>query len=132
MAAQPVPTLPVGEEWLYEVKWDGYRALVLKNGNRVQIRSRNDKDLTPRYPSITDAALRVKAEQVTLDGEIVALGQDGRPSFQALQHSSQVTHRMVFYAFDALYVNGRDLTGRRLLERRAALVRDAVSRSGCI
>ena len=85
MAAQPVTELPEGDAWLYEVKWDGYRALVLKDGNRVQVRSRNDKDLTPKYASIAHAARRLKAEQATLDGEIVALGQDGRPSFQALQ-----------------------------------------------
>ena len=123
MAAQLVTKLPEGNDWVYEVKWDGYRALVLKDGNQVQLRSRNDKDFTLKYPPIVDAALRLKAEQVTLDGEIVALGENGRPSFQALQHSSQAGHRIMFYVFDVLHVNGRDMTGRRLSERRAALQR---------
>ena len=123
MAAQPVTKLPKGDDWLYEVKWDGYRALVLKDGQRVQVRSRNDKDFSLKYPSIAGAALSLKAEQVALDGEIVALGQDGRPSFRALQHSSQTAHRIVFYAFDVLHLDGRDLIGRRLSERRASLKR---------
>jgi len=79
MAAQIVTKLPEGNDWVYEVKWDGYRALVLKDGNQVQLRSRNDKDFTLKYPPIVDAALRLKAEQVTLDGEIVALGEMGAP-----------------------------------------------------
>lgn len=121
MAAQPVTKLPEGDDWLYEVKWDGYRALMLKDGQRVQVRSRNDKDFSLKYSSIADAALSLRAEQAALDGEIVALGQDGRPSLQALQHSSQGGHRIVFYAFDVLHLNGRDLTGRRLSGRRVAL-----------
>ena len=73
-------------EWLYELKWDGYRALLIKDGEDVQIRSRNDNDLTAMYPGIAAAGRRQKIKQIVLDGEIVALGEDGRPSFQALQH----------------------------------------------
>jgi len=122
MAAQPVKELPEGEEWLYEPKLDGYRALLIKDGKETQIRSRNDKDLTLMYPTVTAAGLRLKAEQAVVDGEIVALSEDGRPSFQALQHrSSHPKHQIVFYAFDVLHLNGQDLMGEPLVKRRALL-----------
>jgi bifunctional non-homologous end joining protein LigD len=73
MAARVVDKLPEGDDWMYEVKFDGYRALLLKAGERVQIRSRNDKDLTSTYPTITAAARRLRADEVVLDGEIVAV-----------------------------------------------------------
>ena len=88
MAAKVVDALPEGDEWIYEVKFDGYRALLLKDGGHVQIRSRNDNSLTATYPTITAAASRLKADTALLDGEIVALDAKGRPSFKALQHRS--------------------------------------------
>ena len=122
MAARIVDTLPQGDEWMYEVKFDGYRALLLKNGKKVQIRSRNDKDLTNTYPSVTAAGRRLQADQAVLDGEIVAVDANGRPSFQALQHrAAHPGHAIVFYAFDILHLAGRDLTGATLQERRARL-----------
>jgi len=86
MAAQALKVLPEGREWLYEPKLNGYRALLIKHGQRIEIRSRNNKDLTPMYPAIAAGGQRLKADQVVLDGEIVALDREGRPSFQALQH----------------------------------------------
>jgi bifunctional non-homologous end joining protein LigD len=71
MAAHPVAKLPEGSEWLYELKLDGYRALLIKHGKQIRIRSRNDKDLARMYPTVTAAGLRLKAQQVVLDGEIV-------------------------------------------------------------
>jgi bifunctional non-homologous end joining protein LigD len=122
MAAVTVKKLPEGGEWLYELKWDGYRALLIKDGDDVQIRSRNDKDLTAMYPGIAAAGRRQKIQQIVLDGEIVALDLEGRPSFQALQHrSSHQKYQIVFYAFDLLYADGQDLTGQRLEVRRARL-----------
>lgn len=122
MAAHVVDRLPEGDEWIYEVKLDGYRALLLKNGDRVQIRSRNDKDLTHTYPSIATAARRLRADQAVIDGEIVALDVSGRPSFQALQHrAAHPGHTIVFYAFDLLHLAGEDLTGATLQERLAKL-----------
>jgi bifunctional non-homologous end joining protein LigD len=122
MAAQPVKSLPQGEEWSYEPKLDGYRALLLKDGRQVRILSRNEKDLTRMYPGVAAAALRLSAAQVVLDGEIVALAEDGRPSFQALQHrSAHPRHRIVFYAFDVLHLDGRGLLGEPLLGRRGHL-----------
>src|SRR5882762_4204174 len=122
MTALAVKKLPEGDEWLYELKWDGYRALLIKDGEEVQIRSRNDKDLTAMYPGIASAGRRQKIKQMVLDGELVALGEDGRPSFQALQHrSSHQEHQIVFYAFDVVYADGQDLMGERLDVRRARL-----------
>jgi bifunctional non-homologous end joining protein LigD len=123
MLAELVTALPEGAEWLYEVKWDGYRALILKDGPRILVRSRNDNDFTLKFAAVAEAASNLSAAKVTLDGEIVALGADGRPSFQALQHPSQNGYKLVFYAFDVLQLNARDLTGRPLTERRHALRR---------
>jgi bifunctional non-homologous end joining protein LigD len=124
MAARVVQALPEGDDWMYEVKLDGYRALLLKKGDQVQIRSRNDKDLTRTYPGVAAAARRLGAEQAVVDGEIVAVDRDGRPSFQALQHrGSGSDHTIVFYAFDLVHLSGEDLTGATLEARRAALSR---------
>jgi bifunctional non-homologous end joining protein LigD len=122
MAARLVDKLPDGDRWSYEVKFDGYRALIIKNGARVQIRSRNDKDLTHTYPTVATAAGRLKAAVVVIDGEIVAVDAAGRPSFQALQHrSGHAGYTVVFYAFDLLHLDGRDLTASPLQQRRAKL-----------
>ena len=72
MAALPVNALPAGEGWLYEAKFDGYRALLVKNGPRVKIISRNGNDLTATYSSVQQAAAKLKAESALVDGEIVA------------------------------------------------------------
>src|SRR6185295_9033599 len=80
MAALAVEALPEGPEWSYELKLDGYRALIIKDGASIQIRSRNDKDLKPMYPAVASAARRLQAEQVVIDGEIVAVDAQGRPS----------------------------------------------------
>jgi bifunctional non-homologous end joining protein LigD len=122
MAAELVDRLPEGDDWMYELKLDGYRALVIKTGDRVELRSRNDKDLTSAYPEIRAAARRVRADSAVIDGEVVAVDASGHPSFQALQHrSAHHDHAIVFYAFDLLHLNGEDLLVRTLKERRARL-----------
>jgi bifunctional non-homologous end joining protein LigD len=124
MAAKVVQQLPEGEQWLYEVKWDGYRALLIKQGTRVQIRSRNNKDLTSSYPAVAAGAARLRAESVVVDGEIVAIDASGRPSFQALQHRTALSgHTIGFYAFDVLHLDGEDLTRVPLEQRKAQLPR---------
>jgi bifunctional non-homologous end joining protein LigD len=124
MAAHTVHELPEGDDWLYEVKLDGYRALVIKSGDRVQIRSRNNKDLTRTYPRVAAGGSRLSANSAILDGEIVALDANGRPSFQALQNrGSHPHHTIVFYAFDLLHLDGKDLTRRPLAERKQRLAR---------
>jgi bifunctional non-homologous end joining protein LigD len=124
MAAQVVKKLPEGDEWIYELKFDGYRALIIKDKQLIELRSRKNKDLTGMYPGIAAAGLRLNADQAVVDGEIVALDAQGSPSFQALQHrGSHPTHQIVFYAFDLLHLDGTDLAGQPLLKRRARLPR---------
>jgi bifunctional non-homologous end joining protein LigD len=131
MMATPSATLPSGPDWSYEVKWDGYRAQAVKNGAAVSLASRNLKDITGQFPGIAAAAAGVDANSALLDGEIVAIDQEGRPSFQALHHASLAGVSLVYYAFDLLYLNGRDLTRAPLHERRA-LLRDVVAGSGVL
>jgi bifunctional non-homologous end joining protein LigD len=122
MIPTAVQTLPEGERWLYELKFDGYRALIIKNDDRVRILSRNEKDLTAASPGIVAAGRRLHADTAVVDGEIVAIDASGRPSFQALQHrAAHPNHAVVFYAFDLLHLNGEDFTRRPLAERRQPL-----------
>jgi bifunctional non-homologous end joining protein LigD len=123
MMAVAAPNLPDGPDWSYEVKWDGYRAEVVKRGAAVSLASRNLKDITRQFPSVVAAAASVRARDAVIDGEIVALDADGRPSFQALHHWSTAGLAVVFYAFDLLHLDGRDLTREPLERRRAALGR---------
>ena len=122
MAAQNVTELPEGPGWEYEVKFDGYRAILLKDGERVEIRSRNNKDLTRTYPSVHAAGRKLNARSAILDGEVVALDSSGRPSFQALQHrTAHPRHAIVYYAFDLLHLDGADFTSLPLAARRPNL-----------
>src|SRR5258705_2176946 len=132
MMAKITDKLPEGEQWTYEVKWDGYRALLLKDRGHIQLRSRNDNNLTATYPTIHAAALKLKAETALLDGEIVALDPKGKPAFQALQHrSAHRNYAIVFYAFDLLHLDGEDLTRVPLQERRKRLP-NVVEESGIL
>ena len=120
MTAKVVSALPEGPEWMYEVKLDGYRALLLKHDGRVRILSRKEKPLS--YSEVEAAARQLKAKSVVLDGEIVAVDRNGRPSFQALQHrGAHPQHVVVFYAFDVLHLNGEDMTRLPLDARRSHL-----------
>jgi bifunctional non-homologous end joining protein LigD len=121
MMAMPSAILPSGADWSYEVKWDGYRAQIIKNGAAVSLASRNLKIITRQFPSVADAAARVAADTALIDGEIVALDAHGRPSFQALHHWSLGGFSLVYYAFDLLHRNGRDLMRMPLDDRRGAL-----------
>ena len=119
MLAMSADKLPVGDEWTYEVKWDGYRTLALKNGEHITLLSRNLKNATAQYPSVARSVAKVRADSALIDGEIVALDERGRPSFQALHHQS--AHTIVYYAFDILHLDGRDLIKVPLEERRALI-----------
>ena len=121
MLASAAAQLPRGGAWTYEVKLDGYRTLALKEGARVKLLSRNLKDATKLYPTVAREVARLKADSVILDGEVVAIDEEGRPSFQALHH--QAAHAVVYYAFDVLHLDGRDLTTTPLDERREVLAK---------
>lgn len=121
MAALLVDALPTGDEWLYEAKFDGYRAVALKDGAKVKMLSRKGNDLTADYPAIRQAVAVLKAKSAVLDGEIVAFDESGRPSFQHLHHRSAKPAAIRYFAFDLLHLNGKDLQMEPLAARRAAL-----------
>jgi bifunctional non-homologous end joining protein LigD len=125
MVALITAKLPDGEQWLYEVKWDGYRAIALKRGSSVHLLSRKGNDLTREYPDVVEAVQGIAAKTALLDGEIVALDDQGRPSFQMLQHRATLgkNRRVVFYTFDLLNLNGRDVRGLPLVERKGLLAK---------
>jgi bifunctional non-homologous end joining protein LigD len=112
--------LPEGKEWLYELKFDGYRALAIKSGGRVQLRSRNDNDFTARYTSIA-GALSGLPDNTALDGEVVALNADGKPSFNMLQNYGSAGVPLIFFVFDLLLLNGKDVMAEPVVKRRELL-----------
>jgi bifunctional non-homologous end joining protein LigD len=121
MLAQSADALPVGRAWTYEVKWDGYRTLAVKDHGRVTLLSRNHKHLTRDYPSVAAAVRQLSTPSFVLDGEIVALDSSGRPSFQALQHRATTGLTLVYVAFDTLTVGDESLMHQPLTTRRARL-----------
>ena len=123
MKATAVTELPNGDEWIYEVKWDGYRALGLKHGGNAQLLSLKDKDLTSDFPAVADAVRSIGAVTATIDGEIVAVDSKGCPSFQALQNRASLGNdwQVVYYAFDLLNLEGEDWTKKPLHERKEKL-----------
>ena len=121
MAAALVDVLPTGDEWLYEAKFDGYRAMALKDGAKVKLLSRKGNDLTADYPSVKAAVAALKAKSAVIDGEVVAFDETGRPSFQHLHHRSAAPAAIQYFAFDLLYLNGKDLQNEALTVRRDAL-----------
>ena len=96
-----------GPEWLYELKLDGYRALAIKRGGKVHLLSRNNNDFNARYPRIVKALANVPDETV-IDGEIVALDERGRPSFNSLQNYGSTGAPLHFFIFDVLILKGKD------------------------
>jgi bifunctional non-homologous end joining protein LigD len=112
--------LPEGADWLYELKFDGYRALAIKANGAVKLRSRNDKDFNARYPAIVKA-LTPMPDDTVIDGEIVALDPDGRPSFNLLQNYGSVDAPLHFFAFDVLILKGEDVMTQPVAKRRQLL-----------
>jgi bifunctional non-homologous end joining protein LigD len=113
-------SLPEGPDWMYEIKLDGYRAIAIKSGGRVMLRSRNDSDFTRRYAVISEALRRLPDETV-VDGEVVAIGEDGRPSFNLLQNYGSSGVPLIYYVFDIMVLEGRDVTREPLAQRRRLL-----------
>src|SRR5580698_8732105 len=109
--------LPEGADWQYELKLDGYRTLAIKAGGKVHLRSRNDNDFNARYPSIVKA-LALMPDDTVIDGEVVALDEDGRPSFNKLQNYGSAGVPLHFFIFDLLILDGRDVMAEPLLKRR--------------
>jgi ATP-dependent DNA ligase len=112
--------LPEGPDWLYEIKLDGYRALAIKAGEKVQLRSRNDNDFNQRYPGIVKALASLPDETV-IDGEVVALDEAGKPSFNTLQNYGSFAAQVFYFVFDMLVLAGRNVMCETLATRRALL-----------
>jgi bifunctional non-homologous end joining protein LigD len=112
---------PHDGNWLYEVKFDGFRVLAIKNGKSVELWSRNQKPLNEKFPAVVKAVARLKAERCMLDGEVCALDDQGRSSFQLLQNLAEVERPIVYYAFDLLFEGAKDLRALPLMERKTHL-----------
>jgi bifunctional non-homologous end joining protein LigD len=119
------------EGWSFEVKWDGFRSVAVIKGGRVRLISRNGKSQNAKFPTVA-AALAGLGVDAVLDGEIVAVDKKGRPVFQALQNVMRAGGgRILYYVFDVLQVDGRDL--RPLpLKRRQAVLRKILPASGTV
>jgi bifunctional non-homologous end joining protein LigD len=123
MMALRVRELPIGD-WLYEMKFDGYRALAFKAGDEVCLISRNRKSFNDDYPVLIDSLKSLKTKSFTIDGEIAALDENGRSSFQLLQGYGKAKHTpLVYYAFDLLSLDTADLRSQPLIERRKLLAK---------
>jgi bifunctional non-homologous end joining protein LigD len=124
--------IPSGTDWLYEVKWDGYRALCFIAEGKLRMLSRRGTKLEKQFATVAEALpAAVKADTAILDGEVVALDENGKPSFQHLQNltgfgtkpalKGMVSPPLNFFAFDLLYLNGYDLRKAALIDRRQLL-----------
>lgn len=126
---EPMKALGVGEissdGWLLEIKYDGYRALGIKEGNKAELWSRNEKSLTESYPEIAAALGKLRCQDAIIDGEVVALDAEGRPTFQLLQGRDAGEERppIYYYVFDLLHRDGRSLLQEPIEERKAELGR---------
>ena len=123
---------PPGDDWVHEIKLDGYRILLRIERGRVKLLTRNRQDWTTRFPAVADAAAALPVKEALLDGEIVALDRAGVSSFQALQRADQLEtgRALVYVAFDLLFLDGRDLRPLPLVERKARLARLLKGRRG--
>lgn len=129
--AKLVKTLPDGEDWLYELKYDGYRILAFVEGSSIHLITRNGKDYTKRFQEIALSLLEFAAwKSMVLDGEMVVTDASGKTDFQALQHyvSNPRGQRLTYIVFDLLALEGEDLRDKQLIDRKTileALMRNA-------
>ena len=120
-------------DWLFEIKWDGYRAVAFFESGKVRLVSRNQNELTARYPELKDMAGFVKAKHAILDGEVVAIDEHGKPSFSLMQQRTgfrpggkrgptNVDVPVLYYAFDVIYADGEDWRKVALEDRKRKLL----------
>lgn len=124
--------LPSGDGWVYEIKWDGMRALAFVDGDRLRVQSANERDVTASWPELAGLPDALPATTALLDGELVATDADGRPSFGRLQQRMHITNPaeatrraaevpVVYVVFDLLHLDGHDLTALPFTDRRRLL-----------
>ena len=121
MECRRVAKLPEGEDWVYEIKQDGYRAIALIDGSSAMLYSMSGQDYSSQFRQIVFALQTLRHGNLVLDGEIVALDESGRANFQELQNRRTSRRPIVYYVFDVLHQNGRDTIGLPLGERRKML-----------
>ncbi len=121
MECQPVDTIPDGEQWQYELKLDGYRAIAVKDAGEVSLYSRNGLSFNSRFPSIVRALEQLREKRFVIDGEVVALDENGRHSFELLQRIKTSRAPLRYYVFDLLKIGTEDIMGTSLADRRARL-----------
>jgi len=142
MLATPVEEPFDNPAWLFEIKWDGYRAVAFIENSSVRLVSRNHNDLTGQFPELRNLPGFIKAKRAVVDGEIVALDEQGRPSFSLMQQRTgfQPGKRgmpgregvpILYYAFDLLYLDGYDLR-RVILEKRKELLQSVVQNGDAV
>jgi bifunctional non-homologous end joining protein LigD len=117
MECLAVPKLPDDPNWLFEIKLDGYRAIAVKSGGRLNLFSRRRNSFNSQY-SLVFHALADLPDNTVIDGEVVALNESGRPDFTLLQHYRAEASRIHYFVFDLLVFNNHDLTQLSLIERR--------------
>ena len=127
MECTRVATLPEGKDWVYEIKQDGYRAIGLIDGNSAMLYSMSGQDYSSEFRHIIFALRNLHQGNLVLDGEIVALDEQGRASFQELQNRRTTKRPIVYYLFDLLHRNGQD-TLELSLEKRKAFLNDVAAR----
>jgi bifunctional non-homologous end joining protein LigD len=123
MKPRLLETPPTGGDWIYELKFDGIRAIAIKNGSKVNMMSRNENELRSRFSEIADAVKKLPIQECVIDGEVVALDEKGRSSFQLLQAHEMEGHKspICFYVFDLLQLEGRSLVKLPLAQRKEIL-----------
>ena len=129
-----VDRAPVAGDWIHEIKFDGYRTQARLNHGEVELLTRKGLDWTVKYPTIAKAVAALPADAALIDGEIVVEDADGISRFSLLQQDMKAGRhdRMVFYAFDLMHLDGDDLTGLPLTERKAALAKLIGKKSGAL
>ena len=116
---------PTSGDWSFELKFDGIRACAIKNGGKISLISRNGNELRARYPEVMDAVKSLAVDECVIDGEVVALDEQGRSSFQLLQGLEMEGRKspICFYVFDLLQLNGKSLLGLPLVSRKEVLAK---------
>jgi bifunctional non-homologous end joining protein LigD len=124
--ASPVDQPPEGEQWIHEIKHDGYRCQVLLERGQVRVLTRNGHDWSDRYPSIVLAASNLRCQSAIIDGEAIVQNRNGVSDFEALSSAMRWhPHRIILYAFDLMHLNGADL-GRQTLSVRRSLLQTLI------
>jgi bifunctional non-homologous end joining protein LigD len=120
--ASSVDQPPEGKHWIHEIKHDGYRSQVLLERGQARVFTRNGFDWSDRYPSIVRAAINLRCQSAIIDGEAIVQNGNGASDFDALSSAlRRQPHSIIFYAFDLLHLDGKDLRQQTLMERRASL-----------